>query len=354
MSPCIRSYVMQRIISSIFAVLVMALAAPTASANGADGALRIPAGQDHFRVSDAGFDLQLPPDFFGPGSEPFDGTIICGGQEDFGTDTIIERKSDIILPPPPSSDTIPIEIIELQLVSCQPIVVNHNDGSQEQWNVQIDLSPIIPPPGQMTIERIDKNGGTFDAQLPVQPRFIFIQVGGEEITEPGTIVGDNPLEHGSDSIVEQQPIIWESEFNSFVFNAQSVPWSLCLTPSVFCPGPIALASADGWMNLVLPVFPGDPDEKACEFPLPNGGLVVLPTPHNPNPSSDKAQSPDQLRRAADRLEAKGFTAEADRLRLIAEAIETIQQTCKGLNDIPPFDENHAPPDLPPLGRGRSR
>lgn len=307
-------------------MLVMASAPPTASANGA-GALRIPAGDDAWKVADAGFSVQLPPDFFGPGSEPFAGTIICEGLSDDVPDTIIRRQADIILPPAPSSDTIPIEIIQLNLVSCQPIVVNHNDETTQLWNVQIDLSLNMPPPGQMTIERIDENGGTFDAQFPVLPRFTFVQAGDADLTDPGTIVGDTPLEHGSDFIVEQHQVIWEPVFD---FSTFDVPWFVCtatdLTPvPIFCPDNIPFLANNGWMNLT-PLPPALPDDT-CEFPLPNGGLVVLPTAHNPNPSSDKAQSPDQLRRAADRLEAKGLVEEANWLRLIAEAIETIQQTC---------------------------
>jgi hypothetical protein len=339
------SYIVGKtVIFGIVAILVMMSAALTASANGKGGDINIPAGQDAFGVSDAGFNLQLPPDFFGPGSEPFEGIIICEGQSDAGTDTIIERKTDINLPPPPSSDTVPIELIQLDLVSCQPIVVNHNDGSQQQWDVQIDLSLIIPPTGQMIIKRIDENGGTFDAQLPVQPRFIFTQVEdgvitepGTGITDPGTIVDDNPL--------ELQSIIWELVV--FDFSAIDVPWFVCLdTTSDFCPGPVAFSTDNGWMNLI-PLQPALPDE-ICEFPLPNGGLVVLPTPHNPNPSSDKSQSPDQLRRAADRLEAKGLTGEANLLRGIAETIEVIQEKCA---ELPPIDEDD-PPVLPLSRRGR--
>lgn len=309
------------VISGSIAVLVMAPA--TASANGTDGNVNIPAGQDHFSISEAGFNLELPPDFFGPGSEPFAGTITCGGQDEPGTDTIIERKADIILPPPPSSDTIPIEIVALQLVSCQPIVVNLNDGSQQQWNVQVGLSPNMPPLGQMTITRANENGGTFDAQLPVQPRFVFTRITAIDL-------GYEPTE---DAV--------EFDATVFEFSAHDVPWTVCPgTTAGFCPEPVAFGAENGWMNLI-PLPPALPNDT-CEFPLPNGGLVVLPTPHNPNPSSDKAQSPDQLRRAADRLEAKGFVDEANRLRLIAEAIETIQQGCAELDDVPPT----------PPGRGR--
>lgn len=318
------------VILGIIAVLVMAAALPAASADAAATDIHIPAGQDSFHISDARFNIQIPADFFGPGSDPFGGAIICVGGNTDAPDTIIERKSDMDLPRPPSSDTIPIEIIELQLVSCQPIVVTFNDGSQQQWNVRVDLSPTVPQPGEMTVTRTDAQGGTFDAQLPVQPLFTFTPVDGGEIIEPGAGTEEQLFEPDVDEV----PLNFGSEY--FEFSAHNVLWSVCPdTESDFCPGPIAFNADNSWINLIpLPIPPNLPDET-CEFPLPNGGIVVLPTPKNPNPSSDHAQGPNQLRRSADRLEAHGLADEANRLRLLAETIETIQQTCENLNDTPP-------------------
>lgn len=212
----------------------------------------IPSGQDLFQIDEAAFTVPIPAGFFGPGSEPFGGTIICGGENIDAADTIIERKSDIILSSPPSSDTIPIELIQLNLISCQPIVVQNNDGSQQQWDVRIDLSPTAPPPGQMTIRRAHENGGTFDSQLPVLPRFIFTTVAG----------GDN---------VELDP------GNVFEFSAHDVSWLVCPgTESDFCPGRVVLSETEGAMIILVPVITGISDECDIVDGMPDCNANGIP------------------------------------------------------------------------------
>jgi hypothetical protein len=129
----------------------------------------------------------IPADFFGPGSDPFDGiialaggplpTTLCPNDDLTGIDTIIERLADAQVSLIGSSDPIPIEIIELSLVSSAPITVTFNGGQNpEQWDVEVDLGPGPQPTGQMTIHRTHANGGTFDTQLPVLPRFTFTRL----------------------------------------------------------------------------------------------------------------------------------------------------------------------------------
>ncbi len=70
----------------------------------------------------------IPEDFFNPGSLPFEGTVyFCGSPIDpalYGnTDTIIQRLAEAEAPEPGNADTVPIELHALNLVSCQPIVV---------------------------------------------------------------------------------------------------------------------------------------------------------------------------------------------------------------------------------------
>ncbi|MFQ6093291.1 MAG: dockerin type I domain-containing protein, partial [bacterium] len=125
----------------------------------------------------------IPADFFGPGSDPFDGTIVLGGVPlntnppgVLGpTDVIVERKEKAHLPDPcASSDVVPIEIVALSLVSSQPITVTYGGGSPELWDVQVCLSNQVPQPqGTMTINHEHPDGGTFTADLPVIPRFVF-------------------------------------------------------------------------------------------------------------------------------------------------------------------------------------
>jgi hypothetical protein len=124
-------------------------------------------------------EMPIPPDFFGPGSDPFDGQIgPLGGADPDGPDTIIRRLADVNLPPPPSTATVPIELVALSLKSCQPITVTENGGlNPSLWDVEVELSPTPASVGQMTITKTHDNGGTFTSNLFVQPRFIFTKVG---------------------------------------------------------------------------------------------------------------------------------------------------------------------------------
>lgn len=127
----------------------------------------------------------IPADFFGPGSDPFIGTVVYQGVPiepgiTGDADTVVERAGDPVLPIDPlgAMGTIPIQIVALELRSVSPITVTFNGGMDpEQWDVDITLSDVPSPPGQLTATKTDPNGGSFDATLPVQPRFIFTKVG---------------------------------------------------------------------------------------------------------------------------------------------------------------------------------
>jgi hypothetical protein len=129
----------------------------------------------------------LPAEYFGPGSDPFDGgvpadaSIIpasphCPG--DLGnTSMLVERKDVAVLPGIASSDTVDIEIIELSLVSASPIIVTYFGGlDPELWDVEITLSPSFPSTGTMTIRQEHAEGGTFDASILLEPYFTFRRV----------------------------------------------------------------------------------------------------------------------------------------------------------------------------------
>lgn len=134
----------------------------------------------------------LPADYFGPGSDPFDGGVpadasvlpsspSCPGILG-NTDTIIERKDIALLPGFPSSDVIDVEIVELSLVSANPITVTYNGGlDPELWNVEITLSPSLASTGTMTIRQEHADGGTFDAAVLLQPYFTFTRVSDSEV-----------------------------------------------------------------------------------------------------------------------------------------------------------------------------
>ncbi len=128
--------------------------------------------------------LALPPDFFDPGSDPFfDRPVLggvplppLGGPPIFPADTVVRRLDDAILPGPGSEDTVPIEILALSLVSVQPITVTYDGGQNpELWDVEVCLSDQPQALGTITIRKDYDAGGTFDAQLPVRPKLVFVR-----------------------------------------------------------------------------------------------------------------------------------------------------------------------------------
>lgn len=132
-------------------------------------------------------DYKIPRDFFDPGSKAFKKTVpIIGNpisslgatQLNAGlADTVVRRLETAMLPSVGSSDTIPIEIVALSLVSVEPITVKYSGGPSQQWNVSVILSSTPQPQGMMTIRKDTPTGGTFDATFPVLPRLIFTRVG---------------------------------------------------------------------------------------------------------------------------------------------------------------------------------
>lgn len=146
--------------------------------------------------------LDLPPGFFGPGSEPFFGNIqlqgitdeLSGPFETGTTDTVIERLGAIDLAGalPPQAD-VAIELVELNLQSVAPITVVV-DGAPTEWDVAMGLSEEPQKAGTMTVVKTHPDGGDFNAQLLVKPVFIFTRPGEEFILElppePYVLQGD--------------------------------------------------------------------------------------------------------------------------------------------------------------------
>jgi PEP-CTERM motif len=81
----------------------------------------------------------LPADFFGPGSEPFTGNIPLKGSKIL-QNVVLARTSGAVFSPPLAPQDIPLEMVELNLASIQPIVVNYSNGLAEQWDLTINLN----------------------------------------------------------------------------------------------------------------------------------------------------------------------------------------------------------------------
>jgi carbonic anhydrase/acetyltransferase-like protein (isoleucine patch superfamily) len=138
-------------------------------------------GSDLYHTAIGLMPLTIPPDFFGPGSQPFVGTVQLAGLPletagpfELGTaDTVIRRLDPLRLPPPDSTIAVPIEMVALSLVSVNPITVTYPSGPSQQWQVFVQPGALSPAAalGQMTLHR--SGGSTFDVQLPVLPTLIF-------------------------------------------------------------------------------------------------------------------------------------------------------------------------------------
>ncbi|MBI2012287.1 hypothetical protein HYS91_06005 [Candidatus Daviesbacteria bacterium] len=160
----------------------------------------------------------IPSDFFNPDSEPFTGVIeLCPPTT---PDTIIERKEKLGPLFPNGHDTIEIELIQLYLVSCEPITVSVPNTTLElDWDVHLTHAPEAShPSGEMTVVRTDSHGGTFASSffdVFVQIEFTTIVTdaeleeilgAGEETgietgtgTETGTVIGTPADENNEDS-----------------------------------------------------------------------------------------------------------------------------------------------------------
>ncbi len=141
--------------------------------------------------------MPLPAGFFAPGSDPFNGVVVLGGQplaplSPLGpTDTIVRRRAPASLPNPGDVGIVPIEIVALHLVSINPITVTYNGGSNpETWDVRACLSSAAPQPqGTLQIRRgpcACDEGGTFQSTLPVLPKLVFTRT----LPSPATRVLD--------------------------------------------------------------------------------------------------------------------------------------------------------------------
>lgn len=133
----------------------------------------------------------IPENFFGPGSEPFEGiipinpkpraTTVCPDPTG-DTDTIVKRLGSAKVDAIGATDTVPIELVELSLTSIAPITVS--DGTE--WHVDVNLSPSARSTGAMQLTRTHGDGGVYDAEMFVIPQFTFTEVGsGTELTLDG-------------------------------------------------------------------------------------------------------------------------------------------------------------------------
>jgi hypothetical protein len=151
----------------------------------------IPAGYDFFRTDSGRAVLNfqkipIPAGFFSERSLEFNQVVrfvgrplprsYFGGEDITHVDTVVQRKSSVLLPPPyPSTgEPIDIELIGLALESVAPLRVRVG-RHVELWDAVAELSRAKPSVGQMTITKLSHEGGTFDSELTVLPSIRFIR-----------------------------------------------------------------------------------------------------------------------------------------------------------------------------------
>jgi hypothetical protein len=171
-----------------FAVTSIVLAFGAASGAGSDGIsaaqgeVTIPAGFDLFETDpeQTVFRFQgqtsIPANFFDQGSQPFQGDVNFGGVPLGGfqgkatgdADTVVQRKSGTTAG---TGSEVPIELVQLSLVSVAPIQVQVGQGTQ-LWDVHAQASPSRPSTGDMRIN----STGLFESLLKVYPKFTFTRL----------------------------------------------------------------------------------------------------------------------------------------------------------------------------------
>jgi hypothetical protein len=212
-------------------------------------------GEDYWTTLDGSITFgspDLPPipaDFFGPGSDPFEGQVALKGVKlspELGdADTIIQRLEEPIMPEVPSSATIPIELVGLQLKSVEPIYIPPDSF----FDVSVTFDPGFPPEGTMFVDRTYTDGGTFNMQVTLLPHITFQEVSGGPILEyPPSLVGPLTQQTGA-------PHPW-----SYIPPTFTIPGS---GPNFFAPWdvPMSFGSASLQQTLVpaKPPAPGDFD-----------------------------------------------------------------------------------------------
>jgi len=187
----------------------------------------VKAGDDHW-TSPCGYlefgqDGDFPPlpaDFFGPGSDPFDGIIALKGANSDGSqfpaaDVVVTRLGDVPFSSPyPSTGTIDIQMVELKLKSTEPISISIF-GIDSFFDVFVELNYSVVPYGLNTITKEDAYGGVFEKE--VSPYLVFTFT---DVTNPTYVLTFDTYNEGLPplDLVSVDPYPWthspiENEFD---------------------------------------------------------------------------------------------------------------------------------------------
>lgn len=122
----------------------------------------------------------LPLDFFGPGSQPFDGIVPLAPLGGFGPPRDSRLGGGPLNPGLP--EQVPIELLSMVLTSVNPITVTSPPSDSELWRIVVQVQPAGSPNGAMDLAPDDPQGG-----LIVDSFFdVFFQISFESLDSGAT------------------------------------------------------------------------------------------------------------------------------------------------------------------------
>lgn len=141
----------------------------------------IPPGDDCWEMAcgrtSYDFDF-IPPDFFDPGSSYFMGRVEFRSDPQSGPGVRIRRVEGMALDSPGEWAQIPLEVVSLDMISCQPIEIMTN-GQPQLWDVRLTLLASTEWPGNagtIIVEKTTPVGGNFSLGITFWPVFTFTRV----------------------------------------------------------------------------------------------------------------------------------------------------------------------------------
>jgi hypothetical protein len=160
---------MRKILLSIVVLLaVLAVPAAAQTLKAGDGALNTPLGGQTL------FDLRTVPvqQVFGASlqSNPVVNLFGRPFPDLPGVDSVMRRDTDVTIGSNGTA-TSPVVIVALSLESETPVVIGN-----QKFRLNIVLSDFAQQKGSATYRRVNADGGTFSATLPVLPKLIFTDV----------------------------------------------------------------------------------------------------------------------------------------------------------------------------------
>jgi hypothetical protein len=165
--------------------------------------------------------VDLPLGFFGASSPAqgrllhFAGRPLTSSAGGLRADTVVEREAAVMLAACGDAQTVPVEVLALNLEALDPWVVTFPGGQQATYRVRACLPkgqalPAGANRGTLALRRACGTGGTLDTQLTVVPRLVFDRIAGSA----GLVRAEVPV---------GDPILFES---------LGVPWATSTTAGV--------------------------------------------------------------------------------------------------------------------------